>query len=116
MTPAITYDQLLSAFGDEHPPLVIDVRRKSAYLGATDVLPGALRRDPETISTWAGALPRSTRVVVYCAHGRDVSQRAASELAQRGFDASFLEGGIEAGWKARAGNSRGNPPASPRAG
>jgi len=32
-----------------------------------------------------------------------VSQNAAAELAQRGFDACYLEGGIEAGWKSRGG-------------
>jgi len=103
MTTTISHDALQSALRSTHPPLVIDVRRKSAYLAATDTLQGALRRDPETVAAWARQLPRSTRVVVYCAHGREVSQRAASELAQCGFDASYLEGGIEAGWRAHGG-------------
>lgn len=103
MTSAITHDQLQAEIRGDRPPLIIDVRRKAAYLAATEVLPGALRRDPETVATWADQLPSSARVVVYCAHGREVSQRTASELAQRGFDACFLEGGIEAGWKPRGG-------------
>jgi hypothetical protein len=32
---------------------VIDVRRKGAYLAATEVVPGSLRRDPESVALWA---------------------------------------------------------------
>ncbi len=103
MGRAITHDELQSEICGDRPPLVIDVRRKTAYLEATKTLQGALRRDPETVASWADQLPRSSRVVVYCAHGREVSQRTASELTQRGFDACFLEGGLEAGWKSRDG-------------
>lgn len=103
MTQGITHEQLQSILRSDHPPVIIDVRRKPAYLEATDAVQGALRRDPETVAAWAGELPRLARVVVYCAHGREVSQRTASELAQRGFDASFLEGGIVAGWRSRGG-------------
>lgn len=99
MTP-VTHDRLRAELSSQEPPLIIDVRRKSAYLGASDTLRGALRRDPETLERWAEQLPRSARVVVYCAHGREVSQRAAAELARRGFDARWLEGGIESGWRA----------------
>ena len=81
------------------PPLLVDVRKKEAYLAAKDRAHGALRRDPETVAVWAGQLPRSSRVVVYCAHGREVSQRVSAELAKRGFEAHYLEGGIEAGWR-----------------
>jgi rhodanese-related sulfurtransferase len=103
MACAIAHNQLQTELCGDRPPLVIDVRRSAAYLAATGVVRGALRRDPETIASWAAQLPRSSRIVVYCAHGREVSQRTASELAQRGFDACFLEGGIEAGWKSRGG-------------
>lgn len=108
-TTAITPDQLRAALRSEHPPLILDVRRKPAYLEATDIVPGALRREPESVAAWADQLPRSARVVVYCAHGREVSQRAAAELTQRGFDALYLEGGIEAGWRARGGELEPKP-------
>ena len=102
MPRVITYDELLSDLRSQEPPLVVDVRRKAAYLAATDRLPHALRRDPETASAWAGELPRSARVVVYCAHGRDASQNTAAELARRGIDAAYLAGGLE-DWRARGG-------------
>jgi rhodanese-related sulfurtransferase len=109
MTATITRDQLETELGGERPPVVIDVRRKPAWVAATEQIAGALRRDPESLATWASELPRSARFVVYCAHGREVSQRAAAELAGRGLDARFLEGGIEAGWKAGGGALDGKP-------
>jgi rhodanese-related sulfurtransferase len=103
MATAIDRDALLAALRAPEPPLLVDVRRRAAYLAATEVLPGALRREPEAVATWAGQLPRAARVVVYCAHGREVSQDVAGELGRRGFEACFLEGGIEAGWRAAGG-------------
>jgi len=102
MTTAITSDELHSSLRSATPPLLVDVRRKQAYLAATDRLPRALRRDPETIAGWCDQLPRSSSVVVYCSHGRDASQRASQELERRGIEARYLEGGIEA-WKTRGG-------------
>jgi len=103
MTHPIQHDDLRASLEAQAAPLVIDVRRSSAFLAATETLPGSLRRDPDSVARWAEELPRSGRIVVYCAHGREVSQRVAAELVQRGFDAGYLEGGIEAGWKARGG-------------
>jgi rhodanese-related sulfurtransferase len=103
MPSAITHAALQTELSSAQPPLVIDVRRQPAYLAASETLRGALRRDPESVAQWAGELARGARAVVYCAHGREVSQRAADELARRGIEARYLEGGIEAGWKALGG-------------
>jgi hypothetical protein len=40
---------------------------------------------------------------VYCVHGREVSQNTAAALTQAGIRASYLEGGLEEGWKAAEG-------------
>lgn len=109
MARAITHEQLRAELASDAPPLVIDVRRSAAFLGATEQLRGALRRDPESVSAWAAHLPRASKAVVYCAHGREVSQRAAADLEQRGLDARFLEGGIEAGWRAHGGELDAKP-------
>jgi len=37
--------------------LIIDVRRKPAFRAATDMIAGALWRDPERVADWAGELP-----------------------------------------------------------
>src|SRR5262245_60070101 len=103
MANPIPHEELQSALRSDKPPLVIDVRRKEAYLAAADVIQGALRRDPGTVDIWADQLPRSASIVVYCAHGREVSQHVAASLTKRGIDARYLEGGIEAGWRSRSG-------------
>src|SRR4029434_2915478 len=55
------------------------------------------------VSSWAGTLPSSASAVVYCVHGHEVSQGAARALQDLGFAASYLEGGLEEGWKAVGG-------------
>lgn len=87
---AITASDLRASLRGAHPPLVIDVRKAPAFLGAPDVIRGALRRDPVTVDTWKHTLPRGSDVVVYCVHGHEVSQGVAKALGAR-----YLEGGIE---------------------
>ena len=103
MDGSITASVLQAALASPAPPLVVDVRRAPAFRAATEVVAGALRRDPATVASWAGELPGGRAVVVYCARGHDVSQSAMRELRGRGVDARFLEGGIESGWKAAGG-------------
>jgi rhodanese-related sulfurtransferase len=95
---AISPQELSSQLAGSAPPLVIDVRRAPAYRGAASMIAGALRRDPATAAQWARALPRARNVVVYCVHGHEVSQNAAKALREAGFNARFLDGGIEEGW------------------
>ena len=108
MTTAISSDELRAALRTTRGPLLVDVRRRPAFLAATELLPGALRRDPEAVAGWIEQFPRSSRVVVYCAHGREVSQRVAQELERHGIHASFLQGGIES-WRAGGGALDGKP-------
>lgn len=85
MDASITPAALQQALRSDRPPLVVDVRKRPAFLAAPDMIRGALRRDPEKL----GALP-GDNVVVYCVHGHEVSQGAAKTLGAR-----YLEGGIE---------------------
>jgi rhodanese-related sulfurtransferase len=100
---AVNARDLGSALASEEPPLVIDVRRQPAFALSTDMVRGALRRDPELVSTWSKTLPKAGRVVAYCVHGHEVSQKAAAALRGEGLAASYLEGGLEEGWKAAGG-------------
>jgi rhodanese-related sulfurtransferase len=100
---AVNARDLGSALASEEPPLVIDVRRQPAFASSTDMVSGALRRDPELVSTWSKTLPKAGRVVAYCVHGHEVSQKAAAALRGEGLAASYLEGGLEEGWKAAGG-------------
>jgi len=94
---AIQPAALRKAIGSDHPPLVIDVRRNERFREASDVIHGALRRDPEQVAAWGKTLPAAASVVVYCVHGREVSQGVAKALG-----AKYLEGGIEA-WRETGG-------------
>jgi rhodanese-related sulfurtransferase len=95
MDASITPAALRQALRSEQPPLVIDVRKKPAFLGAPDMIRGALRRDPLRVADWGATLPPAAGVVVYCVHGHEVSQGAAQALRGAGINASYLEGGIE---------------------
>lgn len=93
---AISVPELRSAISAEAPPIVIDVRRRAAFIESDTMIAGALRRDPEAVREWAKSLPRASSVVVYCVRGHEVSQGAAAALAQAGIAAAYLEGGCDA--------------------
>jgi rhodanese-related sulfurtransferase len=82
---------------------VVDVRREAAFARDPSLIPGALRRRPEDVAAWAGALPAWRAVVVYCVHGHAVSQEAAQALRTFGLDARALAGGLDA-WRAEGGS------------
>lgn len=95
MDASIQSAALAAALLTETPPLLIDVRRTPAFSEARSMIDGALRRDPEQVSTWARTLPETTAIVVYCVHGHAVSQNAAGALNAAGRKARYLEGGID---------------------
>ena len=103
MTSAISFSELEAGIRNAQPPLVIDVRKRPAFDAATDMIAGALRRDPEKVSSWAAELPGASTAAVYCVHGHEVSQGVSKALNERGIAARYLEGGIEEGWKAAGG-------------
>lgn len=94
MDASISTAALAQALKTATPPLVIDVRRASAYGESREMIDGALRREPERVADWAASLPAAAEVVVYCVHGHAVSQDTASALNASGRRARYLEGGI----------------------
>jgi len=77
------------------PPVVIDARRPQAYAERPETIPGAIRRLPDSVESWAEELPQGCQVVAYCVLGHQVSQGVAARLREKGIQATFLEGGIE---------------------
>jgi len=110
MNPSISPSELRASLESGAPPIVIDVRKAPAFLGASEMISGALRRDPEAVGQWARSLPLASTAIVYCVHGHEVSQNAAKALASAGIPARFLEGGIEEGWRASGGAMDRKPP------
>jgi rhodanese-related sulfurtransferase len=110
-TRFITVEELRSKLSGPDAPLVIDVRRREAFLESTRIVAGAVRRDPERIAAWAASLPRAASIVVYCVHGAEMSRDAAAALREHGRAAHALEGGIE-GWIAARGATDAKPAGS----
>src|SRR3954470_17089094 len=98
MDAAINSVTLQSDRAGNHPPLVIDVRKTPAFNAASEMIAGALRRDPALVDTWVKEVPAASRVVVYCVRGHDVSQGVARKLRDAGISASYLVDGIVEGW------------------
>lgn len=96
----ISATDLRAAISGPNAPIVIDARRQAAFMSSTEMLTGALRRDPERVGAWLRTLPSACSVVVYCVHGHEVSQKTAAALIAAGVNARYLEGGLEEGWKA----------------
>ena len=95
---SISTTQLNQLLHSENSPVVVDVRKKPAFDKDPGTLPGATRQNHEEVAIWAETLPRDQNIVIYCVHGHEVSQNTCRTLRDLGFDAAFLEGGID-GWK-----------------
>lgn len=87
---AISAEKLLRLIGTQSCPDLIDVRPTG------DFIPGAVRRPPDEVDAWAGAL-RSANAIVICHTGGETSAGVAAWLRHRGIKAEILEGGAE-GW------------------
>jgi rhodanese-related sulfurtransferase len=94
---SISAQALYSRLGTELAPIIVDVRRSPAFEADDAVIVGALRRLPTEVDDWRRELPEGRSVVVYCAHGQEVSQNTAAALRAAGSDACYLEHGIT-GW------------------
>jgi rhodanese-related sulfurtransferase len=94
---SISAQALYDRLGTAAAPLVIDVRRAAAFYADDRMLIAAVRREPTEIRHWARDLRAGQPVVVYCAHGQEVSQQTAVALRGIGLDACYLEEGIT-GW------------------
>lgn len=77
--------------------VVIDARKEPARQASRLTISGALRRDPFQAEQWWPEFS-GRRVVVFCVHGHEVSQGVCSILADRGVEARYLDGGLEA-WR-----------------
>lgn len=106
----ISIETLQGTIGRQDAAWIIDVRKPEAFGAAERMIAAALRRPPETVEAWARDLPADAVIVVYCAHGQEVSQGIAAALRQRGLAAHYLEGGFAA-WTAAGGLTMRKPAA-----
>lgn len=87
---------LIASVGTDQFPHLIDVRRHAVFESTGRRIAGSLWRDHMKTSEWFGEFADGKPIVVYCAHGHNVSEMAASGLAALGADVAVLSGGMEA--------------------
>lgn len=97
-TTGILPRDLYHRLGVEGAPLLVDVRQAADFAADDVQIVGSVRRPPENVQDWCGALPAEAPVVVYGAEGQAASQGVAATLAEAGVDAAYLQGGM-ASWR-----------------
>jgi rhodanese-related sulfurtransferase len=95
----ISSQDLWRLIGSADAPQIIDVRRRDIYDASAHVLPASVWHEPGDVSRWIGTLDAVRPIVIACKNGEQLSQLAAAELREAGYQASVLEGGLAA-WEA----------------
>ena len=91
---SISPQQLRALLGSARAPLVLDVRREERFRESERMLPGDRRCAPDEVAGFA-ASNGPAQAIVYCVHGLEVGEQAAAQLRAAGWDARYLQGGIE---------------------
>lgn len=91
----ISAEALAALIGGPGCPPIVDVRREDVFQATEAMLPAAIWRDHRRAREWAREFDAAAPVV-YCAHGHNVSEVAATLLRQEGVPARILVGGIAA--------------------
>jgi rhodanese-related sulfurtransferase len=104
MSRSLTPDDLKVLLQQPESLTLLDVRRRGDFDADTVMLPGARWCDPEHISAWSQALLKEKEIVLYCVHGRAVSNTVVDDLQRQGFRTRLIEGGIAA-WKESGGET-----------
>jgi thiosulfate sulfurtransferase len=56
MPDSVSVPTLRELLERSEPPIVLDVRRAQAFADSPDIIPGAARRLPESVESWADEL------------------------------------------------------------
>ncbi len=98
MNRTITSAELAVLLENHAELIVLDLRRTADFEADAFMVPGARWLDPGAIDDWSTTLPRDREIVLYCAHGKSISNAALDKLLALGIKARFIEGGMD-GWK-----------------
>ena len=86
----LTPDELRLRLESTNPPRIVDLRSAIAYEAAPQVLPGAIRLDPEELDARHAGIPRDCDIVLYCTCPNETtSARVALALKKRGIERVF---------------------------
>src|SRR5271166_238055 len=93
---SIASEKLARLIGTPKCPALIDVRTDDDFAADPRLIPGGIRRCPDTVGEWAAEF-RGRLTVVICQKGLKLSQGVAALLREAGAAAEVLEDGF-AGW------------------
>lgn len=96
---SISVSELANHLERGKPLRLLDVRRAQALTASGVQIAGAQWKDPALWLDWKDDIAHDLPIVVYCAHGHEISQGLTATLQAMGADACHLEGGITA-WQA----------------
>ena len=102
-TPSVSVEEVEEMLRSGQRVQVIDARPRHYITKATDIMAGAVWRDPERIEEWIGQLSKDEPVVTFCVYGFHIGCQTATALRKEGFDAKYMSGG-HYGWKANKGS------------
>jgi Fe-Mn family superoxide dismutase len=108
--PSLSIEELAARLAKGERVQVVDARPRHHISRVTDMMEGAIWRDPDRVEEWIGELSTDQPVAVYCAYGFHVGCNVTRALRERGLDARYVRGGVSA-WYA-AGGARAMRPAS----
>ena len=80
---AISATQLNAALAGPDAPLLVDVRRRAAREASGLQVPGTVWRDPALWLDWKDEVAQRSPLVLYCAHGQEISQGLAAAMVRR---------------------------------
>lgn len=103
MKRSLTAFELKTLLDAQAAITLLDVRRPAARDETPFAIPGARWRDPETLEQWIDDVTPDRDVVLYCAHGQNISEMVVDAFHLRGRSARFLVGGFEA-WQVAGGD------------
>lgn len=104
-TPAVSVEQVEEMLKCGQKVQIIDARPRHYATKASDMMEGAVWRDPERIEEWIGEIKKDEPVITFCVYGFHIGCQTASALRERGFDAKYMTGG-HYGWKAKKGATK----------
>jgi len=91
---SITVEHLARQLEQGVPIRLLDVRREKARTDSGVQIEGAQWRNPAFWLDWKDDIAHDLPIVVYCAHGHEISQGLTATLQAMGAAARHLEGGI----------------------
>jgi thiosulfate sulfurtransferase len=94
--PSIAVAEVARQLAEGKPLRLLDVRREQAWAASGQQIAGASWMNPALWLDWKDGVAHDRPIVLYCAHGHEISQGLTAALRAMGANACSLEGGFSA--------------------